>query len=122
MTATATAVRLAGVDFAASDPRAMSAFYGTMFGTELIELDMGDEVGFMADIGGVRFLFVSLAAAEIDTDGFRHQLNFEVEDIHAVYAAGLAAGGTGDCPPEGDDARYACIRDLDANPVVLRAS
>lgn len=81
------------ITLAATNVKAMVAFYTHALGAELEEVAAYDTKLFRGTLAGHGFIICPNEILRIDARRSRHQLKYRVADIKATYALALRAGG-----------------------------
>ena len=99
--------------------RAMVAFYNAVFDADLRpSFRIGDSQFYRGSISGMDLALCPNAIAGVDAAQNRQQFRFQVEDIEAVMAAGIAAHGSEINPvDEYEGAKVASLADPDGNTI-----
>ena len=112
-------MRLIGLTIAAVNTQKMARFYNAVFDAGLKEtVHIGDQQFFGGKLAGLELVLCPNAIAGVVAEQNRQQFRFEVDDIEAVMAKGLANHGSEINPiDEYKGAKVASMADPDGNTI-----
>ncbi len=112
-------MRLVGLTVAAVKMEKMVSFYNAVFNARLkATVHIGAEQFYAGELCGMKLTFCPNAIAGVIAEQNRQQFRFEVADIEAVMAAGLANHGSEINPiEEYKGAKVASLADPDGNTI-----
>ena len=112
-------MRLIGLTIAAVNTQKMVRFYNAVFDAGLKEtVHIGDQQFFGGKLAGLELVLCPNAIAGVVAEQNRQQFRFEVDDIEAVMAKGLANHGSEINPiDEYKGAKVASMADPDGNTI-----
>ena len=112
-------MQLVGLTVAAINMRQMVEFYNAVFGARLkATVHIGDEQFYAGSLCGMKLTFCPNTIAGVIAEQNRQQFRFQVVDIEAVMAKGMANHGNEINPiEEYKGAKVASLADPDGNTI-----